>query len=202
MKITYLILIGIVSLTITSCRHKIERQVTNYKYFDTLESDTLAKSTLFAITDEEYLQYGSRVAYVNFEGDTIIPFGQYAYFGTDTFVYFANVMEHPNDSIYGRKIGVNREQKILFDIVMFDYGPDLSYEGLIRVIRNGKFGYADEYGRVVISCIYDYAKWFKNGKAEVTFNAVEYLDMEEHLRVESDEWFEIDKQGNTILNAP
>jgi len=202
MKVTYIILIGIVFLIIVSCRHEIERQITNYEYFDISESDTLDKLTLYAITDEEYLQYGTSVAYVNIKGDTIIPFGLYAYFGTDSFIYYANVMQHPNDSTYGRQIGINHEQKILFDIVMFDNGPDYFNEGLIRVFRNGKIGFANKYGKVVIPCIYDYAKWFKNGKAEVTFNAVEYLDMEEHLRVESDEWFEIDKQGKTIKNVP
>lgn len=202
MKKKYLILIVFTSLTIISCKHRIERPVTNYEYFDNTESDTLDKSFLYAITNEEYLQYGSSVAYVNMESDTIIPFGQYAYFGTDSFIYYANVMEHPNDSTFGRQIGINREQKILFDIVMFDYGPDPFQENLTRVLRNGKFGFANKYGIVVIPCIYDYAKWFVNGKAEVTFDAVEYLDMEEHMRVESDEWFEIDKQGKTIKNAP
>ena len=63
-------------------------------------------------------------------------------------------------------------------------------------------GYASKYGKVVIPCVYDYARWFENGKAEVTFEAEIYLDMEEHKRVESDEWFEIDKKGNKTKNAP
>ncbi|MBI9057886.1 MAG: WG repeat-containing protein [Labilibaculum sp.] len=197
-----IIFIGILILTLSSCRHKIEREFTNYEYFDITESEILNKDILSAITNEDYLQYGSSVAYVNEKGDTIIPFGKYAYYGTDTFVHFANVMVHPNDSTYGRQVGINRHQKILFDIVMFDNGPEPFREGLLRVIRNGKMGYVDKYGKVKIPCIYDYAKWFYNGTAEVTFNAEEYRDMDEHLRVESDEWFIIDKTGKKIQNAP
>ncbi len=196
------ILIVILILLFSSCRHKIEQKFTNFQYTNVSESDTIDKPVLYAITDEDYLQYGARVAYMNNKGDTIIPFGKYSYFGTDSFIYYANVMEHPNDSTYGRQIGINRNQKILFDLVMFDNGPEPFNEGLTRVIRNGKMGYADKYGRIVIPCIYEYAKWFENGKAEVTIKAIEYIDMEEHQRVESDEWFEIDKNGNKIKNVP
>lgn len=198
MKNSRIILIGIVILSFSSCRQKIPREITNYDYFDISKSKTLALDTLYAITDEEYLQYGARVAYVNEKGDTIIPFGKYAYYGTDSFVHFTTVMEHPNDSTYGRQVGINRKQQILFDIVMFDNGPEPIREGLLRVIRNGKMGYADEYGKIMIPCIYDYVNWFYKGTAEVTFDAEEYWDMDEHLIVESDEWFFIDKNGNKI----
>ena len=197
-----IILIGILIFSFSSCRHKIEREIINYEYFDITESEMLNKEILSAITNEEYLQYGSSVAYINEKGDTIIPFGKYAYYGTDTFVHFANVMVHPNDSTYGRQVGINRHQKILFDLVMFDNGPEPFKEGLIRILRNGKMGYANEYGKIVIPCIYDYAKWFHDGEAEVTFDAVEFRDMDEHLRVESDEWFLIDMNGKKIKNAP
>lgn len=197
-----IIFIGILIFTFSSCRDKIEREITNYEYFDITESELLNKEILSAITNEEYLQYGSDVAYVNEKGDTIIPFGKYAYYGTDTFVHFANVIVHPNDSTYGRQVGINRDQEILFDLVMFDNGPEPFRGGLIRILRNGKMGYANEYGRIVIPCIYDYAKWFYDGEAEVTFDAVEFRDMDEHLIVESDEWFLIDMNGNKIKNAP
>jgi hypothetical protein len=147
-------------LALSSCRQGTKQEAIRYQYFDIPESDTLDKLILFAVTDEEFLQFGSRVAYVNPKGDTIIPLGKYAYYGTDTLIHYANVMEHPNDSTYGRQIGINSNQKILFDLVMFDNGPDPFNEGLTRVIRNGKMGYANQYGQIVIPCMYDYAKWF------------------------------------------
>ncbi|MGK7392383.1 MAG: WG repeat-containing protein [Candidatus Cyclobacteriaceae bacterium M2_1C_046] len=197
-NVNYLLII--IFLIFTSCQQTLEREITNYQYYNISRSDTLEQAYLFAVTDEEFLQYGSRVAYVNNSGDTIIPFNKYAYYGTDTLKSFANVILHPNDSTWGRIVAIDRNQNLLFDVVIFDNGPDPFNEGLTRVIRNGKMGYANRYGQVIIPCIYDYAKWFKNETAEVTFDAVEYLDEDGHRRVESNDWFEIDKQGNRLRN--
>jgi hypothetical protein len=198
MKPKLVIYIGIALLILSSCRQHIKREITDYKYYDVQDLDTTLSDSLIVVTDEKYLQYGSRVAYIDSNGDTIIPFGRFAYFGTDTFIHFATVMEHLNDSTWGRQIAIDRNQNILFDIVMFDNGPESFHDGLLRVLRNGKMGYANRFGQIVIPCIYDYAKWFENGKAEVTFKAEEYVNMEEHKRVESNEWFKIDRKGNKI----
>ncbi|MEP1096040.1 MAG: WG repeat-containing protein [Cyclobacteriaceae bacterium] len=197
MSFKKLFYISTILLTV-SCRTYIDQEQTNYEYHDIVNSDTIQVPSLYAVTNEEYLQYGSSVAYVNMEGDTIIPFGNFAYFGTDTMVYFANVLLHPDDSTYGRIVGISQDQQILFDVVTFDIAPDPFNEGLTRVKRNTKMGYANQRGEIVIPCKYDYARWFKNGVAEVTFDAKEYYDLDEHLRVESDSWFEIDKQGKPI----
>lgn len=198
MKPKLVIYTGIVLLTLSSCRQHIKREITDYKYYEIQDLDTTLSDSLIAVTDEKYLQYGSNVAYIDSQGDTIIPFGRFAYFGTDTLIHFATVIAHSNDSAWGRQIGIDRNQNILFDIVMFDNGPESFHDGLLRVLRNGKMGYANRFGQIVIPCIYDYAKWFEDGKAEVTFKAKEYIDMEEHRRIESDEWFKIDKKGNKI----
>ena len=198
MRIKQLIIL-VFSLSIAlSCRKYIGKKTTNYQYFDKSVSDTISTEKLIAVTDEEYLQYGVRVAYVNEKNDTIIPFGKYAYYGTDVFEYYANVIEHPNDSTYGRQIAIDKNQNILFDAVVFNNGPEPFVEGLARVIRNGKMGFANKFGQVVIPCVYDFAKSFKNGKAEVTYNATEYLNMDKHKKVESDKWFVIDKKGNKL----
>lgn len=42
---------------------------------------------------------------------------------------------------------------------------------MVRVKLNGKWGYLDRTGDVVIPMIYDDAGNFKNGKAEVQLNA-------------------------------
>jgi len=185
-------------LTITSCRQKIEREYVDRDYSDIATTDTIATSILIAVTDEEFLQYGARVAYVDNLGDTIIPFGKFAYYGTDTLLHYANVLESYSDGTVGRQVGIDRNQNILFDLVMFDNGPEPFNEGLTRVLRDGKMGYANKFGQVVIPCIYDYEKWFDKGVAKVTFKATEYLDGEEHRRVESDEWFTIDKRGQKV----
>ncbi len=198
MKIRYSLLIGLALITLSSCRQNKEGVITNHEYYDIYPSDTSGEPGLTAVTDEEFLQYGARVAFINYSGDTIIPFGKYAYYGTDTLIHYANVIKLSNDSTYGRQIAIDRNQRVLFDLVMFDNGPEPFSEGLTRILRNGRMGYANEYGQIVIPCIYDYATHFENGKAQVTFDAVEYNDIDEHRRVESDEWLEIDREGKRI----
>ncbi|MBL3657568.1 WG repeat-containing protein [Fulvivirga sediminis] len=181
-----------------SCENNKDKETTSYQYFDRLTSDTVSAEKLIAVTDEEYLQFGANVAFVNQSNDTIISFGKYAYYGTDTLEFYANVIEHTTDSTYGRQMAIDRNQNVLFDIVMFDNGPEPFNEGLTRVLRNGKMGYANKFGQVVIPCEYDFAKWFENGKAEVTYRAEEHIDPDGHKRVESDEWFFINKKGQKL----
>ena len=89
MKMKYNYLVCVIALLIfSSCRQYIKREKTDYKYYNVQDSDKFSTDSLIAITDEEYLQYGSRVAYINSNGDTIIPFGHFAYFGTDTLIHF------------------------------------------------------------------------------------------------------------------
>ncbi|WP_109829354.1 WG repeat-containing protein [Reichenbachiella versicolor] len=195
MKLLQTILISSLVL-LTSCKKYVKQETTNYQYYDVKEVDLSNIEKLLAVTKEGYLQYGIDVAYINSAGDTILPFGQYAYFGTDTLEYYATVMEHPNDSTYGRQVGINRDGKILFDLVLYDMGPDYFNEGLTRVKRNGKMGFVNKKGEIIIPCQYDFAGYFENGSAEVTFEAREYYDLDDHLNVESDSWFCIDRKGN------
>lgn len=188
----------IMLLTFTACNSQINKEKTDYNYYDVPDSDTICTDALLAVTREDYLEFGSSVAYVNLKGDTVIPFGTFAYFGTDTLIHFATVLEFTRDSIPGRPIAIDRNQNILFDLVMFDNGPESFHDGLVRVLRNGKMGFANPCGQIVIPCIYDYAKWFDNGHAEVTFKAKKYSDGDEHSRVESKEWFTIDKKGHKL----
>lgn len=194
----FLIITAICLLTFLSCKQNIKQEISDYKYYDIPESETVVADPLIAVTDEEYLHFGSKVAYLNFDGDTIIPFGKYAYFGTDTLTYFATVFEHQNDSTWGRAIAIDKNQNLLFDVVIFDNGPESFSKGLLRVLRNKKMGFANKFGQIVIPCIYDYANRFEDGKAEVTLKATQIIDVDEHLRVESDEWFKIDRKGNKI----
>jgi len=97
-------------------------------------------------------------------------------YGTDTLEYYANVIEHPNDSIYGRQIAINRNQNILFDVVMFDNGPEPFVEGLTRVLRNGKMGFANKFGQVVIPCKYDFVKWLLKNNCDIDHNLVKKND--------------------------
>ena len=56
-------------------------------------------------------------------------------------------------------------------------------EGLMPVKKNGKWGYIDGDGNLVIPCIYDEVSLFNGGIAIVKYNGKEYV---------------IDKKGNVV----
>lgn len=111
MKISQLIIIVFGLISISACGQKFKKEITVYEYFDMSYADTTVKNALIAVTDEELLQYGSKVAYLNIKGDTIIPFGKYGYLGTDTLIHFAKVFEYATDSSNGRQIVTKQSQK-------------------------------------------------------------------------------------------
>ncbi|UII19162.1 WG repeat-containing protein [Fulvivirga ligni] len=185
-------------LLFAACKSAPENKAEEKGQYSETSSTIQKGDTLFAVSRTEFLEYGENIAFINQEGDTIIPFGSYAYFGTDTLVYYANVLEHPNDSTFGKPVGINAEGQVLFDLYLFDNGPDYFSEGLVRVQQNGKIGYANQLGEIVIPCKYAYAGPFEGGQASVTYEGQEYKDGDDHTRVESDSWFKIDKTGKKV----
>lgn len=73
--------------------------------------------------------------------------------------------------INNKKTGANIIPFIYDDIV-------LNQEGLIKVNQNGKFGWIDDKGHVVIPIQYDYAQDFSEGLAFVEYNSNQgYVDI-------------------------
>ncbi len=130
--------------------------------------------------------------YINSRGDTIIPAGKYVFCYTDTFKNFAIVM----DSTY-RCIGIDRNENELYEVKWFDNGPDPLSEGLFRIIKNGRTGYANKDGEIVIPPQFECTTPFKNGKAKVSYDC-QFVKEGEYTRMKSKHWIYIDKSGNTI----
>ena len=176
-----------------------QQEKPNSSYHDIITTESDASSPLLAVSDDEYLEIGEKIAYVNMKGDTILPYGKFSYYGTDTLKHFAYVISEPTSAdSHSMLVGIDRAGNVLFDLYLFDNGPDYFKEGLTRVKRNDKVGYANEKGQIVIPCQYAYARWFQNGVAEVTFEGREVKDAAGHARIESDSWFKIDKEGNRV----
>ena len=51
----------------------------------------------------------------------------------------------------GKVVAIDRNERILFEAYLFDNGPDYTSEGLFRIIHDGKIGFANENGEVVIA---------------------------------------------------
>ncbi|ARN85037.1 hypothetical protein GQ61_06735 [Candidatus Nucleicultrix amoebiphila FS5] len=62
---------------------------------------------------------------------------------------------------------MTREGLLKFETVFFDNGPDYYEEGLSRFIKDGKVGFHDTKGQVVIPPLYDFASPFREGHANV-----------------------------------
>ncbi len=90
---------------------------------------------------------------------------------------------------------VDQQKKIQYEVFLYDNGPDYPSEGLIRVVKNGKIGYADATTyAIVIPPQYDCAFPFENGKAKVSTNCKTVKDGEYSVW-ESDAWQFVDKKG-------
>lgn len=132
--------------------------------------------------------------YATVDGKMIIPIGKYFICFSDTLKNFAIVMTHDK-----RLIGINRNEKELFEVFWFDNGPDYVSDGLFRIVKDGKIGYADATGKIVINPQYDCAEPFEHGVAKVSTNCTR-IKGEEHVMWESDQWETIRKDGSSVKN--
>jgi hypothetical protein len=141
---------------------------------------------LFRVQQEE------AQGYINEKGDTVIALGKYPYCFTDTAKGFAIVVDKQN-----KLVGIDPRENVLFEVYMFDNGPDYVSEGLFRIIKDGKIGYANAQGEIVIPPQYTCAHPFEHGKAQVA-TVCQTIRDGEHWYWESEAWMYIDKKGNKI----
>lgn len=85
-----------------------------------------------------------------------------------------------------------------YGIFQYDNGDDYVCEGLRRIVDdNGKIGYADSKGKVIIAPRFAFAFPFENGVAKVTDDGYSVSEGE-HWRWISPEWYFIDHGGNAV----
>ncbi len=137
----------------------------------------------------EYDEIGCESGYKNQKGEMVIQYGKYYYCQTDTFRTIA-IVYTKEDKI----IAINRNEKELFEIFVFDNGPDPIQDGLFRIIKNGKIGYANSDGKIVITPKYECAYPFENGIAKVSLNCSTTKNGE-HTIWYSSKWIYINKKG-------
>lgn len=102
---------------------------------------------------------------------------------------------------YGNMI-VNKNGKIvLWGIASLDNGIDNFNNGLVRIIRNDKWGYANINGKIVIQPKYDGALPFENGSGKVCIGCrsecVEGSNCEYHY-FKGGIWYTLDTTGSVI----
>ncbi|MEQ8711619.1 MAG: WG repeat-containing protein [Cyclobacteriaceae bacterium] len=131
------------------------------------------------------------------DGDWVIPFDRYQMVFTDTFRTLAFVFDP--ELTNGKIVAINRNEEVLFEVYNFDNGPDPVSDGLFRILENGKIGYANMEGEVVITPQYTCAKPFRDGRARMS-NRCTTTQEGEHNTVVSGVWYYIDKEASPIRN--
>jgi hypothetical protein len=122
-----------------------------------------------------------------------ISAGKYTQCYTDTFTSYA-IVAIASKGLYA----INQNQELLYQVYVFDNGPDYAQDGLFRIVRNNKIGYANATtGAVVIAPEFDGAYPFENGIAKVNKGCTSVTNGE-HSAWLGGEWFYIDRKGEVI----
>lgn len=136
--------------------------------------------------------FGYTSGYVNQNGDTIIPLDKYARCFTDTVRNYAIVFDEKQGLI-----GIDLEENKLFNAVWNGEGSEIKEsEGMILIIENGKYGFANNKGEIIIEPRYKCAESFEGGKAKVSTDC--FIDNNEFEKWKMNTWTFIDKKGNEI----
>ena len=108
----------------------------------------------------------------------------------------ATVLSHEKGWMY-----VNRKGKVLISgVARMDNGPDSFHDGLVRFVKNKKYGFANRKGQIVIPPIYDGALNFDNGVAKVCKGCQEKCAEAkcEHYFFDGGAWSSIDPKGDLV----
>jgi hypothetical protein len=93
---------------------------------------------------------------------------------------------------------INTQGKVVIRPFVVDNGPDYFSEGLARFTRNRKFGFFDEWGKVVIPPKFDFASPFSEGLAAFCEGCKEE-PVGEHRVVKDGKWGFINRQGEIVI---
>jgi hypothetical protein len=122
---------------------------------------------------------------------------------------------HPSFNRYGLAafwingfggVYVNRSGHIIIrDVAFIDNGPDDFHHGVVRIERDGKYGYADPRGRIVVPMKYSCAINFRDQYSDVGPLVCVGCRTErqgEYTACLDGQWFRTDKSGNLTPSKP
>lgn len=150
---------------------------------------------MIKVHEGEFDEIGVPCGYLNSIGDTIIPVGKYYYCYTDTIRDFGMVIENET----GKILGIDQNGTELYEVFKYDNGPDYLQSGLFRIIKNGKIGYANQNGEILIEPRFDCAYPFEGDFAKVSDNCETIKDGEYSIW-ESENWYQIGTNGKRADN--
>ncbi|WP_288447325.1 WG repeat-containing protein [uncultured Chryseobacterium sp.] len=92
----------------------------------------------------------------------------------------------------------DKNGKFLYQPFLYDNGADYFSEGLRRLVKNGKVGFADRNGKIVIEAEHDFAFPFNYGYAAFCDGCDWEKTNEEHRSIVGGKWGVMDVKGQTV----
>jgi WG containing repeat len=100
---------------------------------------------------------------------------------------------------------VNRRGDVVISgVPTFDNGADTFHDGLVRFVRDGKYGFANYKGKIVVAAVYEGAMNFDGGRAKVCDGCTLKCSEPgcEHLSFVGGKWLEISTKGVVLASPP
>ncbi|WP_336687894.1 WG repeat-containing protein [Chryseobacterium bernardetii] len=159
--------------------------------------------------EKEVLRYfktkESLVGVKNQKGEIVIP----AQFKIYSDLKDGEVVEGETILFDGNKTGGNQEKNawgyvydrkgdFLYQPFMYDNGPDYFVEGLRRFVKNGKIGFADRNGKVIIEPKHDFVDYFNYGYASFCDGCDWEKTDDEHKSIVGGKWGMMNAKGETV----
>ena len=159
---------------------------------------------IYAQDDKLYIYYypnfedvDATLGYVDSSGKVVISAGKYPYIFTDVFEKIAFVLLKDKKGVYA----IDRNEKILFQVCSYEIGPDIVSNGLFRIIENGKIGFANMNGEIVIKPRFQFVYPFQeNGFAIFCENGT-WSMLDKYIPVIKGKWGVINRQGVVVIPA-
>lgn len=132
--------------------------------------------------------------FVDRQNKIMIPPKKYKMIFTENFNNFAIVV-----NLESKVVAINKNEELLYEVFVYDNGPDYINDGLFRIVKNGKIGFANEEGEIVINPTYDFADFFVKGYSIVNLGG-EKIYHGENWSWAGGKWGVIDKKGEIIID--
>lgn len=160
---------------------------------------------IYAQDDKLYIYYypnfeavDATLGYEDASGKVIIPAGKYPYLFTDVFDKIAFVLLKDKKGVYA----IDRSEKILFQVCSFELGPDIISNGLFRIIENGKIGFANMNGEIVIKPNWGFIFPFQENGLAIFCEKGNWIWIDkEHRKFFGGKWGAMNTKGNIIIPA-
>ncbi len=138
------------------------------------------------------------LGYVDSSGKVIIPAGKYPYLFTDVFDKIAFVLLKDKKGVYA----IDRSEKVLFQVCSFELGPDIISNGLFRIIENGKIGFANMNGKIVIKPNWGFIFPFQENGLAIFCEKGNWIWIDkEHRKFSGGKWGAMNTKGNIVIKA-